>query len=191
MQRDPRPIARVSVIPMRRLRTQKTENATPKSVTFKLKRLRFSRRVFAVIVLVIGVTGFFVSAYAFHLFETTTNCWVRPTGPVTTAIFTIVMADEGVNVGYNGSKFHTMPWPVINVAVNQSVIIHVINNDSQAHGFTVTHYYDQGVGGQAGLGPGKCFDIRFVANQTGSFTIFCTILCTIHPFMLNGRLNVN
>jgi heme/copper-type cytochrome/quinol oxidase subunit 2 len=157
----------------------------------KLKRLKRTKRVLATIVVIVAVAGFFVSAYALNLFGSSTNCWVRPTGPSGTAIFTVVMADEGVNVGYNGSKFHAIPWPVMNVTYNQSVIVHVINNDTVAHGFVIAHYFDAGIGGQAGLAPGKCFDVSFTASQKGPFTVFCTILCPIHQFMLNGRLNVN
>ena len=101
-----------------------------------------SRRILAVIALVVAVGGFLSGAYAFHLFGTGTNCWVRPTSAPNTAIFTVVMANEGLNVGYNGSKAHgasaSNPWSVMNVTVNQTVIIHVINNDSQPHGFAIT-----------------------------------------------------
>src|SRR5438046_10699950 len=86
-----------------------------------------SRRVLAVIALVVAVGGFLSGAYAFHLFGTGTNCWVRPTSAPNTTIFTVVMANEGLNVGYNGSKAHgasaSTPWPVVIVPVYQSVII--------------------------------------------------------------------
>jgi heme/copper-type cytochrome/quinol oxidase subunit 2 len=157
----------------------------------RLNRLKRTRRVLATSVLIVAVAGFFATAFALDLFGPSANCWVPPTGSSGTVIFTVVMADEGFNVGYNGSKFHAIPWPVMNVTYNQSVIIHVINNDTVAHGFVVAHYFDAGIGGQAGLAPGKCFDISFTANQRGSFTVFCTIQCPIHQFMLNGRLNVN
>jgi len=156
---------------------------------------RPSRRMLATIVVIIGVTGFFTGAYAFHLFGST-SCWVRPSGAPNTAVFTVVMADEGQNIGYNGSQAHgvssTNPWPVMNVTFNETVIIHVINNDSQAHGFTVTHYFDQGINKQAGLAPGKCYDVTFTANVLGSFAVKCNIFCTIHfPDMQYGELNVN
>jgi len=155
-----------------------------------------SRRVLAVIALAVAVGGFLSGAYAFHLFGTGTNCWIRPTSAPNTAIFTVVMANEGLNVGYNGSKAHgasaSNPWPVMNVTVNQTVIIHVINNDSQPHGFAVTQYFDQGIGAQAGLAPNKCYDVKFTANILGSFAVKCNIFCTIHfPYMQFGQLNVN
>jgi hypothetical protein len=145
--------------------------------------------VLIAVALVIVVVGFSSTAYAFHLFGSgPPNCWVRPNGPPGSAIFTVVMANEGVNVGFNGSGNHPSPWPVMNVSLGQNVVIHVVNNDtSQAHGFTVSHYFDRGVT----LHPGDCYDVSFVASQTGSFTVFCNIFCTIHIFMQNGRLNVN
>jgi len=142
---------------------------------------------------VIAVTGFLIAAYASHFFGVQTNCWIRPANAPNTAIFTVVMADEGLNVGYNASKAHgasaSNPWPVMNVSLDQNVIIHIINNDTQAHGFQVTHYFDQGLGG---LAPGKCYDVRFTANALGSFIVRCDITCSIHfPYMQYGQLNVS
>lgn len=154
-----------------------------------------SRQMLAILAVVIAVGGFLTGAYVFSLFGAGPNCWVRPIGGANTAVFTVVMADKGQNIGYNGSQTHGAsqfnPWPVMNVTFNQSVVIHVINNDSQAHGFTIDHYFVQGIGGQAGLAPGKCFDVRFTASALGSFWVKCTIFCTIHPSMQYGQFNVN
>src|SRR5690348_3005508 len=96
--------------------------------------------------MIIIVAGFFTTAYALHLFQTPPNCWVRPSAGSNTAVFTVVMANEGFYVGYNGSRFHSFPWPVMNVSRGQNVVIHVVNNDSaQAHGFTIIHYLDNGI----------------------------------------------
>lgn len=95
-------------------------------------------------------------------------------------------------MGFNGSRYHLgQNWPVMNVTINQSVIIHVINNGTEAHGFQIIHYFDQGIRGTAGLSPGMCFDVTFTAVQAGSFAVRCDIFCAIHDFMLNGVLNVN
>jgi heme/copper-type cytochrome/quinol oxidase subunit 2 len=141
------------------------------------------------IAVLIIVAGFLTVGYAFHLFGGGQDCWVRPTAPAGSAVFTIVMGNEGVNVGFNGSKY--LGGPVMNATVGQNVIMHVINNDTQAHGFQVVHYFDQGINGIAGLAPGKCFDVEFVAGQIGTFAVRCNIFCTIHDFMLSGILNVN
>jgi len=154
--------------------------------------LKPSRRGLAVITIIVAVAGFFTAGYLFHIFGEGTSCWIRPTGPSGSAAFTVVMANEGVNVGYNGSKSHGYPWPVMNVTFEQTIIIHVINNDTQAHGFTITHYFDQGISGIGGLAPSKCYDVQFTANELGSFMVRCNIFCTIHaPEMQNGQLNVN
>lgn len=96
---------------------------------------------------------------------------------------------KGLNVGFNGSRFHAFPWPVMNVSQGQNVVIHVVNNDTaQAHGFSIRHFLDSGII----VNPGQCHDVRFTASSTGSFTVFCQIFCTIHfPWMQNGQLNVN
>ena len=137
----------------------------------------------------IVAVGFVSTAYAFHLLGPgPPSCSVRPTSQAKAAIFTVVMVNQGINVGFNGSKNHPSPWPVMNVSFGQNVVIHVWNNDtSQAHGFTISHYFDSGLT----LAPGNCFDVRFAANQRGSFNMFCQIFCTIHLSMQNGRLNVN
>jgi len=144
----------------------------------------------AMTILIVGA-GFFAATYGFHLFGSQVpNCWARPPDSPNTAVFTVVMANEGVNVGFNGSSYHPAPWPVMNVTLGQNVIIHVVNNDTvQAHGFQVIHYFDRGILG--GLAPGKCYDVKFTANVAGSFAVQCNISCSIHILMQSGRLNVN
>ena len=158
----------------------------------RLLRLTSRKRIVTLIVLAIVVAGLFVAAYAYHVFAPPVNCWIRPADAPNTAVFTIVMANEGMNVGYNGSAYHAgQDWPQMNVTLGQNVVIHVINNDTaQAHGFQISHYFDQGVG-RSGLGPGNCYDVRFVATELGSFMVFCDIFCTIHLSMQSGRLNVS
>jgi len=152
-------------------------------------KLKLSRRLLAALAVAVVAVGFVSTAYAFHLLGTSPpNCFVRPSGPANAAVFTLVMANEGFNVGFNGSKYHPEPWPVMNVSLGQNVVIHVVNNDtSQAHGLSISHYFDGGLT----LSPGECSDVRFVASQLGSFNVFCNIFCTIHIFMQSGRLNVN
>jgi len=150
---------------------------------------RFFRRVLVIVLIVVVVTGFFAAAYTFHFFGLgTTNCWARPASvPATSTYFVVVMANEGMNVGFNGSKFQSGSWPIMNVTLGRTVSIHVINNDTvQSHGFAVQGYFR----GFA-LGPGKCGDATFTADQSGSFLVYCNISCSIHEFMQNGRLNVH
>jgi len=150
---------------------------------------RLLRRILVIVLMVVAVTGFFAAAYTFHFFGLgTTNCWARPANvPASSTYFVVVMANEGMNVGFNGSKFLSGSWPIMNVTLGSTVTIHVINNDTvQSHGFAIQRYFS----GFA-LGPGKCSDVTFSADQSGSFLVYCYISCTIHVFMQNGKVNVN
>lgn len=89
--------------------------------------------------------------------------------------------------GYNGSVNMGTPWPVMTVHQGQTVTVHVKNEDPvEPHGFTVTHYFDSGVT----LRPGETYTITFVADQKGTFRVYCDIFCTIHVYMQNGQLTV-
>jgi len=102
--------------------------------------------------------------------------------------FTIVETDFGPSEGLNGSAYRgSQTWPVITVRQGQTVTIHIVNvNSSEVHGFAIAHYFEAGVS----LRPGNSFDVTFVANQVGTFRIFCNVFCAIHPFMQNGALDV-
>jgi hypothetical protein len=152
-------------------------------------RTRLLRLVLVIVLIVVVITGFFAVAFTFHFFGLgTTNCWARPASvPASSTYFVVVMANEGMNVGFNGSKFHSSSWPIMNVTLGRNVMIHVINNDTiQSHGFAIQNYFS----GFA-LGPGTCSDVTFTADQPGSFLVYCYISCTIHVFMQNGKINVN
>ena len=152
-------------------------------------RTKLLHRVLTIILIVVAVTGFFAAAYTFHIFGLgTTNCWARPASVLgSSTYFVVVMSNEGMNVGFNGSKFQSGSWPIMNVTLGRTVTIHVINNDTvQSHGFAIQRYFS----GFA-LGPGTCSNVTFTADQSGSFLVYCYISCSIHLFMQNGRLNVN
>ncbi len=129
--------------------------------------------------------GFLVSAYTFHFFGLgAKDCEAHPTNAPNSAYFTIVMTQQG----YNGSQSHPSPWPIMNVTINETVTIHIVNKDpTQSHGFAVNHYFNKGIALQSG----DCIDVNFTANQLGTFRVFCTIPCTVHIFMQDGRFNVN
>ena len=99
----------------------------------------------------------------------------------TTRHFTIV-AD--IN-GYNDSRDHQSPWPVINVSRCDQVVITVVNNDIQTHGFAIATYArgTDVVGGQQTT-------IDFLASKAGQFRVYCIVFCTIHYLMQSGLLNV-
>jgi hypothetical protein len=92
--------------------------------------------------------------------------------------------------GYNDSIAHGAPtksWPIITVHQGQNVTIVVCNTDVQAHGFQIVHYF---VRNEETLVPGQVLKVSFVADQTGTFTIYCDIFCSIHLYMQSGLLNV-
>ena len=99
----------------------------------------------------------------------------------TTRHFTIV-AD--IN-GYNDSRDHQGLWPVINVSRCDQVVIEVINNDTQTHGFAVETY----ARGTDVVGQQQA-TINFLASKAGEFRVYCIVFCTVHIFMQNGLLNV-
>ncbi len=106
---------------------------------------------------------------------------VRPPG------FFLIIADLS---GFNDSIAHgapVNPWPIIRVQQGDVVHILVCNMDmSQAHGFSIQSYFDQGVI----LAPGDAYRIVFAATVPGTFVMYCNIFCTVHAFMV-ARLIVS
>ncbi len=105
--------------------------------------------------------------------------------------FTIIESDPPDPLaGMNGSYYKPLgtQWPIIRVHQGDTVIITVINNDSrEIHGFAIVHYDDKGFS----TSPGQQHTITFVANEVGSFRIYCNVFCAIHPYMQNGVLIVS
>ncbi len=94
------------------------------------------------------------------------------------------------NQGYNDSIGHGAPqtaWPVIHVSQGDTVKITVCNTDVQAHGFQVGHYYDSSI---ESLLPGQVVTLSFVADQKGTYQIYCSVPCTVHIYMQSGELMV-
>jgi len=94
------------------------------------------------------------------------------------------------SLGYNDSIAHGAPvksWPVLDVTEGTNVTITVCNTYSQAVGFQVTHYL---AGRTEAVSPGQVIDVNFLANQTGTFDIYCAIFNPIHLYLQGGELNV-
>ncbi len=109
-----------------------------------------------------------------------TGC-VRPSGGF------LVIAS---GTGFNDSMAHGVPkdnWPIISVHQGQNVTIVVCNIDVQPHGFQITHYYDKS---EVTMVPGQVLRVSFMADEAGSFDIYCNIFCTIHYYMQSGLLEV-
>ena len=94
--------------------------------------------------------------------------------------------------GYNDSVGHGVgpndSWPVLNVQMGQSVNVVVCNTDIEAHGFQIFHYFDSHT---VSIAPRQVIRVSFVAKQTGTFRIYCSIFCVPHaPYMQYGELIV-
>ncbi len=134
------------------------------------------------VIIVIAIGGIVAAYYQGDFTGTST------TGK--TVYFTIIEDSFGPNKGMNGSAYHTLTssWPVMQVQLGDNVVIHVINNSTvEPHGFTIDHYFNSGVS----VRPGQSYDVKFTANQAGTFRVFCDIQCSIHPLMQNGTLIVS
>jgi len=101
----------------------------------------------------------------------------------------VTVADR---TGFNGSVSHDAttnnpPWPVVCVTKGTSVTITVRNLDTQPHGFQITNYFDSRI---ETLDAGQAVTVSFIADKVGAFSIYCSIFCSIHIFMLNSQLRV-
>jgi heme/copper-type cytochrome/quinol oxidase subunit 2 len=107
------------------------------------------------------------------------------------AYFLIVESDPGNPYeGMNGSAYQppNTSWPILHVSKGQTVTIHVINcASSEAHGFAIDHYFNNGLTAE----PGGSYNVTFTADQTGTFRVYCNVFCAIHPLMQNGQLIVS
>jgi len=106
---------------------------------------------------------------------------VRPAGG-----FLIV----GSSLGYNDSIAHgapVKPWPILEVSNGSDVAITVCNTYAQPLGFQVVHYLDDKI---ETIGPGQALTVNFLADETGTFLIYCSVLSPIHVYLQGGEVNV-
>ncbi len=88
--------------------------------------------------------------------------------------------------GFNNSEAQQGNGPYLTVNRCDTVVINVVNKDTQAHGFAVDYYAPHGLDVQGGSSQ----TFRFLASRSGEFKIRCNTTCSIHPLMLNGLLSV-
>ena len=96
----------------------------------------------------------------------------------------------GSIMGFNGSVSHGAPtkaWPMVTVNKGDAVKLVACNIDSQAHGFQISNYFDSNI---ESVAPGQVIAVSFVANKTGTFTIYCSIFCSVHIYMQSGEIRV-
>lgn len=106
---------------------------------------------------------------------------VRPAGG-----FLIV----GSSMGYNDSVAHgapVKPWPILDVTNGSDVAITVCNTYGEPLGFQVAHYFDSKI---ESISPGQAITVSFVADEVGTFTIYCSVLSPIHVYLQGGEVNV-
>jgi len=92
--------------------------------------------------------------------------------------------------GFNDSISHGAPpnaWPIVTVNKGDTVKLVVCNIDSYAHGFQISNYFDSNI---ESVAPGQVIAVSFVADKTGTFTIYCSIPCSVHIRMQSGELRV-
>ncbi len=119
------------------------------------------RLVLALAAIAVAGTAILVPVYVFHIFGLGT-CGTPPANVASSSHFTIVITQAG----YNQSKYHTLPWPRMNVTLRQDVTIHVRNDDTiQPHGFAIAHYFEQSVY----LRPSESSEVVFQAAKLGAF----------------------
>jgi len=136
------------------------------------------RMLVAILVAVVVVTSVIVVTY--YLSQSRSP-------PVKQSRTFIIVANAN---GFNDSINQGVPqnsWPIITVQKGTNVTITVYNTDVVAHGFQVAHYFDSSI---QTIAPGTSLTVTFVANTTGSFRIYCSIVCPVHAFMQSGQLLV-
>jgi heme/copper-type cytochrome/quinol oxidase subunit 2 len=146
------------------------------------------RIVLVVVILAIAIAGVTSALYALSLNTATNSSTALPAGCTKPADGFLVVAS---NDGYNDSRSHGAPnatWPKITVKEGTTVNITVCNTDIQTHSFQISHYED---GASNTLVPGQVLHFTFVANQAGTFNIFCQVFCSIHIYMQSGQLVVS
>ena len=68
-----------------------------------------------------------------------------------------------------------------------TVVIKVVNVDTQTHGFAVSYYATKGLEIQGQ----QSQSVTFLATKAGEFRAYCIVYCTIHKLMQNGLLTVS
>ncbi len=89
--------------------------------------------------------------------------------------------------GFNDSVSHQGSWPIMSVHRCDTVVIKVVNTDTQTHGFAVSYYAAKGMEIQGQ----QSQSVTFSASRTGQFRAYCIVPCSIHIAMQSGLLTVS
>jgi hypothetical protein len=94
------------------------------------------------------------------------------------------------SMGYNDSVAHGAPiktWPILDVGKGSNVSITVCNTYQQPIGFQVMHYLESQT---EVVAPDHAITVSFLADQTGSFLIYCSVFSPIHIYLQGGEVRV-
>jgi len=142
------------------------------------------RKLMAVVVTAIIILG--VAATASYAIDSSSSGPPLPSGCERNLGGFLIIASS---LGYNDSIAHGAPvksWPVIDVTKGTQVNITLCNTYSQPVGFQVAHYLSD----LESVPPGHVSAVSFLANETGSFEIYCSVFNPIHLYLQGGALNV-
>jgi hypothetical protein len=92
--------------------------------------------------------------------------------------------------GYNDSVGHGAPmkaWPILVTSAGSNVTITVCNTYSDAVGFQVAHYLQ---GQLEIIQPQEVLRVSFLADQAGTFLMYCSVFSPIHLYLQSGEVNV-
>ena len=147
---------------------------------------KLQRRFVAVLLAVIISVG--LAASTAYLADSGTSAEsLLPAGCAKQAGGFLIIASS---LGYNDSIAHGAPaksWPVLDVTRGTNVNITLCNTYSQVVGFQVTHYL---AAKTLTVLPGQVVNLSFVADETGTFLIYCSTFNPIHVYLQGGELNV-
>lgn len=146
---------------------------------------RYLRIVFPVIVVALGLVA--AAAYASSPAAGGSLQSALPAGCTRPADGFLIIASS---LGYNDSVTHGAPagnWPIIEVPRGSNVTITVCNTYQQSVGFQVANYVE---GKIESVPPGKTLTVSFIADEKGTFAIYCAIFCAIHLYLQGGELRV-
>ena len=142
--------------------------------------------VILVAFVICSVTAYYLSSLGS---ETKQPLTVQPSKCEKTGADYLIVADmQGFNDSVDHLRNHPNdPWPVIRAHKGDRISVIVCNlDDYSSHGFAIEHYFDQGIA----LMPHESYRITLTVQDTGSFRIYCNILCPVHVYMQNGELSV-
>jgi hypothetical protein len=92
--------------------------------------------------------------------------------------------------GYNDSVGHGAPmkaWPVLVTSAGSNVTITVCNTYSHAVGFQVAHYLQDQL---ETIQPEQVIRVSFLADQAGTFLMYCSVFSPIHLYLQSGEVSV-